>query len=280
MKLHLIAGHGHGDNGASGSGYTEAERVRALCAKIKTLGGDRVVYHDPSHDYYAEDLFRTLNIPPEDAVLECHMDGWNDPNTKGGHVIIWHEYEPDNYDIALGNFIHSFWEGRAKAIFKRDDLKNCMLSAQMNVNYRLAEFGFITCPSDLKKFNDNIDYIAQKVLECFGIGVSAKESDKETKTETQKPTSKPVTNASAPTKKLENATKFDNALSRDYTCTDNLNLRVGAGINKDIIVTMPKGNKVRCFGYYTPVGSTKWLCVNSVVNGVTYTGYCSSDYLR
>ena len=92
--------------------------------------------------------------------------------------------------------------------------------------------------------------------------------------------SKPVTNASAPTKKLENATKFDNALSRDYTCTDNLNLRVGAGTNKDIIVTMPKGNKVRCFGYYTPVGSTKWLCVNSVVNGVTYTGYCSSDYLR
>lgn len=276
MKLHLIAGHGHGDNGAYGSGYCEAERVRALCATIKKYGGDNVVYHDPSHDYYAEDLFRTLNIPAQDCVLECHMDGWNDPNTRGGHVIIWHEFEPDKYDTALGDFIHSFWTGRAHAIFKRDDLKNCMISAQKNWNYRLAEFGFITCPDDINKFNDNLDYIAKKVLECFGIGTSSKTEQ----VEKVEPSSKPVTNASAPTKKLENATKFDNALSRDYTCTDNLNLRVGAGTNKDIIVTMPKGNKVRCFGYYTPVGSTKWLCVNSVVNGVTYTGYCSSDYLR
>ena len=34
MKLFLIAGHGEGDPGAEGGGYTEAERVRALAERM------------------------------------------------------------------------------------------------------------------------------------------------------------------------------------------------------------------------------------------------------
>ena len=48
MKLFLIAGHGEGDSGAVGGGYTEAERVRALAAKIKELGGEAVILGDTS----------------------------------------------------------------------------------------------------------------------------------------------------------------------------------------------------------------------------------------
>lgn len=40
--LFLIAGHGAGDSGAVGYGYTEAERVRALARRIVALGGSNV----------------------------------------------------------------------------------------------------------------------------------------------------------------------------------------------------------------------------------------------
>ena len=40
--LYVIAGHGAGDCGAVGNGYTEAERVRVLASRIKALGGNNV----------------------------------------------------------------------------------------------------------------------------------------------------------------------------------------------------------------------------------------------
>ena len=40
--LFLIAGHGAGDSGAVGYGYTEAERVRALARRIVAYGGSNV----------------------------------------------------------------------------------------------------------------------------------------------------------------------------------------------------------------------------------------------
>lgn len=44
--LFVIAGHGHGDSGAVGNGYTEAERVRALANRIGQLGGSNVTLGD------------------------------------------------------------------------------------------------------------------------------------------------------------------------------------------------------------------------------------------
>lgn len=274
MKLHLIAGHGHGDNGAYGSGYCEAERVRSLCATIKNYGGDNVIYHDPSHDYYAEDLFKTLNIASDDVILECHMDGWSDPNTRGGHVIIWHDYEPDNYDTALANFIHSFWPGRAHGIYYRDDLKNCGIAAQKGWNYRLAEFGFITCPDDIKKFNDNLDYIAKKVLECFGIGID------------NKPQSAPAPDISsaAATSKIDFAESFDNAYARSYTVDSYdgvLELKPKADENSTSIKQMHNGDIFTCYGFYTKESDgTIWLCGSVVINGKTYTGFASKYFLK
>ena len=272
MKLHLIAGHGHGDNGAYGSGFTEAERVRSLCATIKNYGGDNVIYHDPSHDYYAEDLFKTLNIASDDVILECHMDGWSDPNTRGGHVIIWHDYEPDNYDTALANFIHSFWPGRAHGIYYRDDLKNCGIAAQKGWNYRLAEFGFITCPDDLNKFNANLDSIAKEVLACFGLSIGSK------KEENSAPA--PIKNST----EIEAAKSFDNAYARTYTVDSYdgvLELKPKADENSKSITQMHNGDKFNCYGYYTKESDgTVWLVGNVVIKGKTYTGYASKYFLK
>ena len=56
MHLFIIAGHGAGDPGATGNGYTEAERVRALAARIGALGGSNVTIADTSRNWYAANL--------------------------------------------------------------------------------------------------------------------------------------------------------------------------------------------------------------------------------
>ena len=49
-KLFIIAGHGSGDSGAVGNGYTEAERVRALASRIAVLGGSNVTIGDTRYE--------------------------------------------------------------------------------------------------------------------------------------------------------------------------------------------------------------------------------------
>ena len=50
--LFIIAGHGAGDSGAVGNGYTEAERVRALASRIAELGGGGATLGDTSRNWY------------------------------------------------------------------------------------------------------------------------------------------------------------------------------------------------------------------------------------
>lgn len=78
------------------------------------------------------------------------------------------------------------------------------------------------------------------------------------------------------TAKAEAAMGKDASLAGTYSVTASaLNIRAGAGTSKAILGTLKKGTKVRCYGYYTAVGSTKWLYV--VANGIT--GFVSSQYL-
>lgn len=81
------------------------------------------------------------------------------------------------------------------------------------------------------------------------------------------------------TVKLEPAKAFDAAYAKTYTVSAVwLNMRKGAGATKGIIKTIPKGRKVKCYGYYTKNGSTPWLYVVDQKTGAT--GYCSKKYLK
>lgn len=121
--LFIIAGHGAGDSGAVGYGYTEAERVRALARRIVALGGSNVTLGDVSRNWYADKGISSLNIPKSYQILELHMDS-GVSTAKGGHVIIKEGYSPDQYDTALANFIGSFFPGRANKVVGRAHLAN------------------------------------------------------------------------------------------------------------------------------------------------------------
>ena len=79
--------------------------------------------------------------------------------------------------------------------------------------------------------------------------------------------------------KVDPATGFSKSLAGTYTVatqSDPLVLRAGAGTSKKKLTSMPKGAKVRCYGYYTDTSSGRWLYV--VYDGVT--GFAAAKYLK
>lgn len=170
--IFLIAGHGAGDSGAVGNGYTEAERVRVLAKKISELGGSSVTLGDTSRDWYADGGINNLSIPKDYQILELHMDSNKSLSPKGGHVIIKEGYKPDKYDQALADFIGKILPGRSELIVKRGDLANPKRAAAKGYGYRLVEFGFITNAGDVSIFNNKMNEIAEGVLQAFNIKIS------------------------------------------------------------------------------------------------------------
>lgn len=80
--------------------------------------------------------------------------------------------------------------------------------------------------------------------------------------------------------KIDSAKSFSKALSGVYKVTaTKLNIRCGAGTLKKVIITIPKGTEITCYGYYTKVLNTTWLYVQFTYNGKKYTGFASIKYL-
>lgn len=76
------------------------------------------------------------------------------------------------------------------------------------------------------------------------------------------------------------AQKFSKSLAGTYKTTADLYMRNDAGTNKKALVVIPKGTEVHNYGYYSMSGSTKWLYIQVKIDGVTYTGFSSSVYLK
>lgn len=71
------------------------------------------------------------------------------------------------------------------------------------------------------------------------------------------------------------ASSFDRKIAGAYHTNDRYNLRIGAGMNTAVILTLPTGTGVRNYGYYTD----EWYLVKAVVNGNVYTGYVAKEGL-
>lgn len=169
MVLYVIAGHGAGDPGACGNGYSEAERVRALASVIAQRGGSSVVLLDTSRNWYADKGVNTLSVAKGNALVELHMDAAT-PSAKGGHVIIKSGIGgADQYDKALASAIASIFPGRAQSIVEESSLANANRAYKRGINYRLLECGFITNAGDVQTFNSRMTEVADAILGAFGI---------------------------------------------------------------------------------------------------------------
>lgn len=95
-------------------------------------------------------------------------------------------------------------------------------------------------------------------------------------------TSKPATTKPKAVVAKDPAESKRASLAGTYTVTaaQALNVRDGAGTNAKVLVTIPKGTKVKCYGYYTDNRGTIWLYVQFNYDGTSYTGFASSKYLK
>lgn len=234
--LFVICGHGAGDPGADGGGYTEAERVRALGRRIKELGGDAVELGDTSRNWYRDGSLNSLRT--DKPVVELHMDASGVPGAKGAHVIIKRGFSPDAYDKALAAKLSAMMPGRAETIVGRSDLANPNRAARRGINYRLAENGFIDSPSDLSYFNAHLDDIARAYLAAFGITASSA-------------TSEPEAGASG-----SGSTGFAGGT---YRCTvDTLNVRDTPGLSGSVVARYHKGQTVVLDSWYVSRDGYVW----------------------
>lgn len=170
-NIFVIAGHGAGDSGATGNGYTEEERVRALADRVKALGGSSVTLGDKKRNYYADNGISGLNISKSTQIVELHLDSSSSASAKGGHVIIKTGYNPDKYDTALAKNISNLFPGRSSTIVTRSDLANVNRAAARGYGYRLLECCFISNKDDIAKFSKDLDSVAKAILSAFGISV-------------------------------------------------------------------------------------------------------------
>lgn len=76
------------------------------------------------------------------------------------------------------------------------------------------------------------------------------------------------------------AKKFDESLAGTYKTKTALNCRNDAGINKKSLCTIPANTTVKCHGYYNVYGGVKWLYIQFTLDGIQYTGFSSSKYLK
>ena len=236
-KLFVICGHGAGDPGADGCGYTEAERVRALGRRIKELGGDAVELGDTSRNWYRDGGLNSLKT--DKPVVELHMDASGVPGAHGAHVIIKSGFEPDEYDRALADRLSAMMPGRADNLVKVSNLANVNRAARRGINYRLAENGFIDSPIDLAYFNEHVDDIARAYLEVFGITASSAPA--------------------APTEAQPPAKETTEGFGGTYRCTvDTLNVRDEPGLSGSVVAKYHKGQTVVIDDWYKSRDGYVW----------------------
>lgn len=74
---------------------------------------------------------------------------------------------------------------------------------------------------------------------------------------------------------------FNKSIAGSYVTTANVYCRNDAGTNKKALVLVPKGSKVRCYGYYNTYSGAKWYLIAFDSNeGVHYEGFTHSAYLK
>ena len=82
--------------------------------------------------------------------------------------------------------------------------------------------------------------------------------------------------------KLDPAAFYDAEIAGTYMVTASaLNVRAGAGTDKQIMRTIPNGAKVRNYGYFSVSASgRKWLYIAGKIGGKQVEGFCSEASLK
>lgn len=169
----IILGHGPGPNGwdpgAKGwDGTYEADylRKKILPALKKHLPKNANVSFVTDKNVYA---YSSMGDYVGKVVTELHLDAFDSPTARSGHVIIHGDYEPDKLDLAIRDVVQKYVGVRyshkgQKGISGRTDLRNPNLAKKHNINYRLVECAFISSKEDMSLLDKNLDAFCRDLI--------------------------------------------------------------------------------------------------------------------
>ena len=172
----VIAGHGKNANGSFDPGatgfITKGEHkyyVENFFPAVRKYlpAGHEVVLFSEYNVYDRSNLVALANKYGKDTrVIEMHYDAAGSESANGGHVIVHSNYEPDQLDLKLRDVIKKhigirYTHKGHSGISGRNELRNCNLAANGNVNYRLIELGFGTNRKDSTVMTKEVDAIAK-----------------------------------------------------------------------------------------------------------------------
>lgn len=276
-KYLIVYGHGQGDPGAGGNGYTERDFTRNtlgthLKKYSKQLTKNTVDFYDKSKNMYIQTQAGRgayTVASSYSSITELHLDAASSAAT-GGHVIVKKGFSADKYDLAIAQVVNKYvgWWGSvkgSKGISYRSDLLNLNVFARRGLSYRLVELGFITNKTDVNKLVKNIDAVAKELIEAI-TGEKLKGSAAAPKPSTPKP-SKPKPSKpkpKTPAKKL----KGENLPNKGYYKVGvATNIRSGASTTASIIGSYSKGQG---FNYDS----------KKIANGYVWLSYISYSGVR
>lgn len=196
-KFLLIAGHGHNlNNGTFDPGATgfikKGEHnyfVEDLFPNmLAVMHKDDVLntYFQTEYNVYSHNNIVSLTKKVgANVVIEFHFDATSNSNARGGHVIIYKDFKPDQLDLKIRDVIAKHvglaypTHMNEKGISGRNDLRNINNTANAGINYRLLELGFGTNKTDADIMVKDVKHIARSMVQAIYGRV---------KTETTKPT--------------------------------------------------------------------------------------------
>lgn len=223
------------------------------------------------------------------SIGDCILYDWDD-NGKGDDTG-W----PDH--IGIVTYVNP---SAGYIVVIEGNYGNAVKKRTININgkfirgYVTPKFNAVGKPQEAKTTGKSINEIAHEVIALkWGSGAERKRrlteagyDYEEVRAEVNRilntPSQKTASTANT-TKEVVSSVKpthIDSNIVGNYTTTANLYLRDGAGTNKKALVKIPANTIVNCYGYYSVYSGVKWYYIVAVVNGVKYTGFSCSTYLR
>ena len=187
MNILLIAGHGAGDPGAIGNGYKEADLVRELLPKIKSLldsYANTTVYDTSKNMYRHLKAGNTFDFSPFDYIFELHFNAGisevskNDEKTTGTEILV-HTNEPGiSVETQIVKNISSLGF-KNRGVKRRNNLQNMNIIHRKGKSYALLETCFIDDADDMKLYSSKKEAvalaIANGIIDGFGLKKSITE---------------------------------------------------------------------------------------------------------
>lgn len=287
IKIALDAGHGLKTAGKrTPDGIHEWE----LNDKVR----DKVVKH--LKDYDVKIIFPDNNEGNTDEGLVSRRTMYVNEKVAAA-VSIHHNAYTGDWNNATG--VEVFTDTNATA--KDKELAECIYSrlvkntglkgrgvkkADWTVIYQntipavLVEGGFMDGKKDYKVITSDAGQEAYAKAVAEGLIEFLNLKKKSSTSGSTSTTTKPAATTTKKVTAKGTADYLDKALAGTYVTTANLHMRDDAGTTKNSLVVIPKGTKVKNYGYYSTSTGVKWLYVQVTLNGIQYTGFCSSRYLK